>query len=94
MKCSSRLVLEQKLTSKLINFVFIYQAILLDAGSKLSTTITQLQSTTTKRTATTPPNNKGRVFLHWQYHPNDIPRKVMRILYNEHLEHETSQYQM
>lgn len=54
---------------------------ILDADAKLSAT-TQLQSTATERT--TPPNNKSRVFLHWQYHPNDIPRNVLRSLYDKY----------
>ena len=34
------------------------------------------------------PNNKERLFLHWDYHRDDIPRNKLRDLYNLHCEHE------
>ena len=31
-----------------------------------------------------PASNKERLFIHLEYHPNDIPRKRIREIYNQH----------
>jgi len=31
-----------------------------------------------------PPTNKERLFIHFEYHPNDIPRREIRTIYNNH----------
>ena len=50
-------------------------------------------ATTTQPTnqTTMPPteslSNKQRLFIHWDYHPNDITRRHLRRIYNLHCDH-------
>jgi hypothetical protein len=50
----------------------------------------QANNATTQHTIqpTTPPteqlSNKQRLFIHWDYHPNDITRRHLRRIYNQH----------
>ena len=35
-----------------------------------------------------PLNNRERLFIHWEYHPRDIPKRISRGLYDLHLRDE------
>ncbi|KAL7552837.1 hypothetical protein ACHAWF_016083 [Thalassiosira exigua] len=49
---------------------------ILDADSKL---------TKNGKVPTPDISSKERLFLHWEYHPDDIPQKQIRAIYNETL---------
>ena len=57
---------------------FIYNLII-EVTNKIESRSAQ-QSTTTDESE----EDEARLFIHLQYHPNDIPRKMIRQLYNEH----------
>ena len=56
----------------------LIKSYILDADAKLSNPTTN-PSTNNTETLT----NKEQLFLHWKYHPHDIPRKNLRQIYDE-----------
>ena len=53
------------------------KSLILDADEKIR--LCQHSDSSTEEALTT----KERVFLHMEYHPNDIPRKLIRTIYNQ-----------
>ena len=47
---------------------------------------------TTASTTKEPLTNRERVFIHWEYHPCDIPKHIVRGLYNLHLKNDLEKW--
>ena len=57
---------------------------ILTADAKLTEKLTTKQPTSLPIPTTEPElTNHERIFLHWEYHPNDISRKNVRAIYND-----------